>query len=186
MDWDDLVNEIFDFEVLDVNLVGVLQFLARGTQVLLVRIALHFCVLEEDYLYVVLDYCLVVAVLRAVVLLKDAVQFILCEGLGGTEVFEVLVLLNLVNVDQFAGLIGPLLEQSFDSVHLLEVQFFEVFEFVVVEFVVSEFAAADRALEDVGLRIVHLLFEVPVDSFVFQQKEAFYLVVDLVGAGLLE
>lgn len=71
--WDDLVNEIFDFEVLDVDLVGVLQFLARGTQVLLVRVALHIGVLEEDYLYVVLDYCLVVAVLRAVVLLKDAV-----------------------------------------------------------------------------------------------------------------
>lgn len=110
MDWDDLVDEIFDFEVLDVDLVGVLQFLPRGTEVFLVRVALHFCVLEEDYFDVVLDYCLVVAVLRAVVLLKNAVQFILCEGLGGAEVFEVLVLLDLVDVDQFAGLVGPLFE----------------------------------------------------------------------------
>lgn len=57
---------------------------------------------------------------------------------------------------------------------------------MVVEFVVPEFAAADRALEDVGLRVVHLLFEVPVNGLVFQQKEAFYLVVDLVGTRLFE
>lgn len=121
MDGYDLVDEIFDFEVLDVDLVGVLEFLPRGTQVFLERAALHVHVLEEDYLDVVLDYCLIVAVLRAVVLLKYAVELVLCEGLGGAEVLEVLVLLDLVDVDQFARLVGPLLEESFDAVHLLEV-----------------------------------------------------------------
>lgn len=57
---------------------------------------------------------------------------------------------------------------------------------MVVELVVPQLAAADRALEDVGLRVVHLLLEVAVNGLVFQQKQAFYLVVDLVGAGLLE
>lgn len=150
------------------------------------RVALHLHVLEEDDLDVVLYDRLVVAVLRAVVLLKDAVQLVLRQGLRGAEVLEVLVLLDLVDVDELAGLVGPLFEQSFDAVHLLEVELFEVFEFVVVELVVPQLAAADRALEDVGLRVVHLLLEVAVNGLVFQQEQAFYLVVDLVGAGLLE
>lgn len=91
-----------------------------------------------------------------------------------------------MDVDELAGLVWPFFEQSFDAVHLLEVELLEVFKFVVVELVVSEFAAADRALEDICLRIVHLFFEVSVNGLVFEQKEAFYLVVDLVGAGLLE
>ena len=41
-------------------------------------VALHFHVLEEDDLDVVLDDCLVVAVLRTVIFLKDAVQLVFC------------------------------------------------------------------------------------------------------------
>lgn len=73
-----------------------------------------------------------------------------------------------MDIDELVGLVWPLFEQSFDAMHLLEVELFEVFEFVVVELVVSEFAAADRALEDVCFRIVHLLFEVSVNGLVFQ------------------
>lgn len=57
---------------------------------------------------------------------------------------------------------------------------------MVVELVVPEFTAADCALENVGFGVVHFLLEVAVNGFVFEQKEAFYLVVDFVGAGLLE
>lgn len=127
MDGYDFVDEIFDFEVLDVDLVGILEFLPRGTQVFLDCAALRLHVLEEDYLDVVFDDCLVVAVLRAVVLLEHAVEFILCEGFGGAEVLEVLVLFYFVDVDEFAGLVGPLFEESFDAVHLLEVELLEVF-----------------------------------------------------------
>lgn len=53
---------------------------------------------------------------------------------------------------------------------------------MIVEFVVPEFAAADGALEDIRLGVIHFFLKITVNGFVFQQQEAFYLVVDLIGA----
>jgi hypothetical protein len=172
--------------VLHVHLVAVLHLLARSTQVLLHAAPLRLEVLEEDDLDVVLHYCLVVAVLRAVVLLVHAVELVLSQGLGRTQVLQVLVLLDFVDVQQFVGLVGPLLEQPLDRVHLLEVELLEELEFVVVEPAVAELAAAEGALEDLALAAFQLLLEVPVGCLVAQEEEALDLVVEVVRGGLLE
>ena len=76
---DDLVDEVFQFEMLEVHLVLVLYLLSGASEVVLsgdVGAGLH-----EEYLGVSLDHDLVVAVFIAEVLFIHAVELIFDEVL---------------------------------------------------------------------------------------------------------
>jgi hypothetical protein len=95
---DDLVDEILDLEVLDMHFVVVLQLPLRVPQILQHFGALLVLPLQEQDLHVVFYHHLVVAVLVAVVLLVDAVQFLLLEGLHFHVLADVISLPHLLYV----------------------------------------------------------------------------------------
>lgn len=77
LDGDDLIDEILQFEMLEVHLVLVFDLFSGGSKIILpgdVGASLH----EED-LGVAFDHDLVIAVLVAEVLFIDAVQLIFDE-----------------------------------------------------------------------------------------------------------
>jgi hypothetical protein len=144
---DNLVDEILDFEMLDMHFVVVLQLPLGVAQIFDDFGALLVLPLQEEDLYVVLDHHLVVAVLVAIVLLVDAVQFLLLECLHFHVLADVLPLPHLFYVQQLLAFVRPTHEQLLYFLKLLRIQSLEDFQLVVVQTTVLYLAGTHRTVK---------------------------------------